>query len=409
MIKEIKGYEVLDSRGNPTVMCKLRTDKGDFKGLAPSGASTGKHEAIEKRDHEARYRGKGVRQAVKALEQLGQHLIDKDEREWKLLEKEIISLDDEQKRKFGGNTFCSLSIALVKAASAAEGKEVHQYFGGSLLPTPMLNILNGGKHAGNNLAVQEFLIIPKAECFSECMEHAHAVYYQLKDVLKEKYGKSAINVGDEGGFAPPLAQTSEALELLVKSIEEVGLKGKVLLALDAAASSFYHESKQTYAIDGKTLSAGELLDYYNDLIKTYPIISLEDPFYEEDFSSFAEITKKAGIQIVGDDLITTNPHRIRRAIEEKSINAALIKINQIGTVSETLQAIALARKGGMRIIISHRSGDTCDAFISDFAVGMESEGIKTGAPCRGERTAKYNRLLEIEADYGLKLNTAMVS
>ncbi len=405
MILGVKGYEMLDSRGNPTVMCKIKTEHGVFKGWAPSGASTGKHEAWELRDGEKRFFGKGVKKAVENLNKMAEYVVGKDEREWENIERELLSLDDETKSKFGANAFCALSISLVKAASASTGKEVFQYFGGSTLPIPMLNILNGGKHAGNGLAIQEFLIIPfGAKSFMECMEFANAIYYTLKKELMNKFGKSAINVGDEGGFAPPLSKTQDALEFISKAIEEEGLGKKVGIGIDAAASSFFNEDQGVYNIDGRKVEPDALIDVYVELCKSFHLISIEDPFYEEDFEHFALLKKAlSNVQIVGDDLITTNPKRIKKAIEHDSINAALIKINQIGTVSETIQSIQLAREHSLRIIVSHRSGETCDDFIADFSVGMGAEEIKTGAPCRGERLAKYNRLLEIEQDYPLKM------
>jgi enolase len=405
MILDMKGYEVLDSRGNPTIMCKIKTEHGVFKGWAPSGASTGRHEAWELRDGAKRFFGKGVRKAVENLNKMAEYVVGKDEKEWKNIEQKLLSLDDENKSKFGANTFCALSISLVKAASASEQKEVFQYFGGSTLPIPMLNILNGGKHAGNGLAIQEFMIIPfGARNFMQCMEFANAIYYTLRKELLMRFGRNAINVGDEGGFAPPISKTQDALEFITKAIEEEGLEKKVGIGLDAAASSFFNEVQGIYSIDGREIEPDALIDIYVELCKTFHLVSIEDPFHEEDFEHFALLKKSLNnVQIVGDDLITTNPKRIKKAIEHDSISAALIKINQIGTVSETIQSIQLARKHNLRIIVSHRSGETCDDFIADFSVGMGAEEIKSGAPCRGERLAKYNRLLEIERDYALNL------
>ena len=410
-IYDIRARQILDSRGNPTIEVEVITTGGGI-GLAaaPSGASTGTHEALERRDREdKRFKGKGVYTNLKLVsEVIKPALVGKDARRQREIDYTLIELDGTpQKTKLGGNTIIATSLAVAKAAADTYGIPLFLYLGGvnaHVLPVPMMNIINGGKHAGNELAIQEFMIVPAgADSFSEAIRLAAEVYYTLKDYLKKTYGRNAINVGDEGGFAPPMKKTEEALEALVKAIKEAGYGfDSVSIALDCAASEFFDEKKKVYKIDGKEITREELLDFYKEIVDKYPIVSIEDPFHEEDFEAFAEMTKKLGnkILIVGDDIFVTNLKRLSRGIEIGAANAILIKPNQIGTLTETLDVISLAKSHSYQTIVSHRSGETEDTTIADIAVGLNTGLIKTGAPARGERTAKYNRLLRIEEYLG---------
>ncbi len=398
-ILDIKAREILDSRGNPTVEVELRTDEGVYFGIAPSGASTGSYEAYELRDGGKRYHGKGVLKAMENIEKIIRPALLNKEVNYKEMDKIMINLDGTpNKSKLGANAIVAVSMALLKAQSK---NKVYEFLGGNLLPMPQLNIINGGLHAGNNLSIQEFHIIPVgAKTFKQAIQFSSEVYHQLKKNLKEKYGRNAINVGDEGGFAPNLNETRDALNEIVKSIEDMGYKKEVKLSIDSAATDFYKDGK--YDIDGKRLDQGEMVDYYKELVKEYEIISIEDPFEENDFEGFAILNKEIGnkIQIVGDDLLVTNPNRLKKAIEMNSVNALLLKINQIGTISESLEVANMCKENNLNIVVSHRSGETEDYLIADFAIGINAGQIKTGAPARGERTVKYNRLLRIEEFYG---------
>lgn len=396
-ITAVWAREILDSRGNPTVEVDVVTENGFGSAAAPSGASTGQHEAHEMRDGGARYLGKGVLKAVDNVNRLiGPAIVGMDIEDPAAIDLKMRELDGTRdKSRLGANATVATSMAVLRAASSSSGKMLHEYLGGTALPRAMFNIINGGKHAGGKLAVQEFMIIPEADTFAERLRMASEIYHVLGKQLSAKHGPAARNVGDEGGYAPPIDNTYVALDSLMVAIEEAGYTGRCGLALDAAASSFH--SNGSYAIDGKRLKENDLIDYYADLAKAYPIKSIEDPFYEESFGAFAALVKELpGVQIVGDDLVVTNVTRIRRAIEAKSMTALLLKINQIGTVSEALDAAKMCRANGLSIVVSHRSGETEDCFIADFAVGINAGQIKTGAPARGERTAKYNQLLRIE-------------
>ncbi len=398
-ITSVWAREILDSRGNPTVEVDIIAESVMASAAAPSGASTGSHEAVELRDGGKRYGGKGVLKAVDnvngliapalgGMEVSNQEGIDRRMRE----------LDGTpNKGRLGANAMVATSMAALRAAAVSEGKMLHEYLGGSIVPHAMFNILNGGKHAGNGLAVQEFMIIPEAEQFRERLRMASEIYHILGKRLVEKHGPAARNVGDEGGFAPPISNTYQALDSITDAIEEAGYKDSCSLAIDAAASSFYDQKTSTYGIDSKSLKESELIDYYIDLAKAYRIKSIEDPFFEESFVSFAALHRELpDVQIVADDLTVTNVGRIKKAIESESMSTLLLKLNQIGTVSEAMDAVKLCRDHGLGIVVSHRSGETEDCFISDFSVGINAGQIKTGAPARGERTAKYNQLLRIE-------------
>jgi enolase len=396
-ITAVWAREILDSRGNPTVEVDVVAENGFGSAAAPSGASTGQHEAKELRDGGARYLGKGVLNAVDNVNNIiGPALVGMDLDDPAVIDLKMRELDGTRdKSRLGANATVATSMAVMRAASSSSGKMLHEYLGGTTLPRAMFNIINGGKHAGGKLAVQEFMIMPDADTFAERLRMASEIYHVLGKQLTAKYGPAARNVGDEGGYAPPMDNTYVALDSLVAAIDETGYTGRCGLALDAAASSFH--SNGSYAIDGKQIKENDLVDYYADLAKAYPIKSIEDPFYEESFSAFAALVKELpGVQIVGDDLVVTNVARIRRAMDMKSMTALLLKINQIGTVSEALDAAKLCRNNGLSIVVSHRSGETEDCFIADFAVGINAGQIKTGAPARGERTAKYNQLLRIE-------------
>src|SRR5436853_5724917 len=410
-ITDVKARQVLDSRGNPTVEVDVWTRDGKMgRGTVPSGASTGIHEALELRDGDTkRFHGRGVLKAVSNVNKIIKpRIIGRNAAGQRNIDELMIKLDGTpNKKKLGANAILAVSIAIARVAAESQGKPAYKYLKTLRrykLPIPMMNVINGGKHAGNKLAVQEFQIEPigAASC-SEAVRIGDEVYQSLNSVLKNKYGPSAINVGDEGGYAPPAEKTSDALEAILQAISDAGYdQSTVHIGIDAASSSFYSDKDSIYQIDGKRLSSGELEDYYEELVRTYPIRTLEDPFDEDDFDSFALITRKLGnrVKIIGDDLYVTNPDRIKRGIQKKATNAILIKLNQIGTVTETLDAIKMSREAGMDIVVSHRSGETEDTFISHLATSQESSFIKTGAPARGERTAKYNELLRIEEELG---------
>src|SRR5437879_6134080 len=412
-ITDVKARQVLDSRGNPTVEVDVWTQDGSKgRGTVPSGASTGIHEVLELRDGDVqRLYGNGVMKAVSNVnDSIKSRVIGKDVRAQREIDGLMIALDGTpNKKRLGANAILGVSMAVAKVAASSQGKSVYKYLRdlpSYSLPVPMMNVINGGKHAGNRLAVQEFQIEPVgASSCSEAIRIGDEVYQSLNSVLKTKYGPSAINVGDEGGYAPPLEMTSDALEAILQAISDAGYdESTVHIGIDAASSSFYNDKDSTYQIDGKKLSSGELEDYYEELVRTYPIRTLEDPFDEGDYEGFVQITRKLGnrVKIIGDDLYVTNPERIKRGILKKATNAILIKLNQIGTVTETLDAIKMSKDAGLDIVVSHRSGETEDTFISHLATSQESLFIKTGAPARGERTAKYNELLRIEEELGAR-------
>lgn len=415
-IESVKALEVLDSRGNPTVQVEVVTE-GGFSGVAmvPSGASTGSFEAVELRDGDKqRYLGKGVLQAVKNVnEVISEHLEGMNVYEQAKIDKMMIDLDGtENKGRLGANAMLGVSLAVAKAAVASLGMSLYNYIGGvnaKELPVPMMNIMNGGKHADSSLSVQEFMIMPVgAKNFSECMRMGVEVYHNLKKVLKAK-GYST-GVGDEGGFAPNLGSEEEAVELILEAINQAGYKPgeDVCLALDVAATEMYDEAKKI-GKDGyyfwKTdefKTKDEMIEFIVGLAEKYPIISIEDGLAEEDWESWKKLTERIGdkVQLVGDDLFVTNMKRLQKGIDNKTANSILIKLNQIGTLTETLDAIELAKRNGYTAVVSHRSGETEDTTLADVAVATNAGQIKTGAPCRTDRVAKYNRLLNIEAELG---------
>ena len=399
-ITNIIAREVLDSRGNPTVEVEVVLENGiKESAIVPSGASTGEREALELRDNDDRYNGKGVLKAVDNVNTIIKNkLIGINVFEQQKIDDIMLKLDGTvNKNKLGANAILGVSLACLRAAAKAKGVELYQYVGSEyVLPIPMMNILNGGAHADNNLDFQEFMIVPLKDTFRESLRIATEVFHTLKNILKEK--NLSTGVGDEGGFAPNLKENKEGLDLIVEAITKAGyVPGKdIAIALDVAASEFYKDGM--YNLEGKTLSTELLIKYYLDLVEKYPIVSIEDPFDQNDWDGFSEFTKLVGdrIQIVGDDLFVTNKKYLQEGIDKNAGNAILIKLNQVGTVTETLETIKLARENGYRTIISHRSGETEDTSIADLAVGLALCQIKTGSLSRSERIAKYNRLLRIE-------------
>lgn len=409
-IEEISALEILDSRGNPTVEVTVLLSNGAAgRAAVPSGASTGTFEAAELRDQDkGRYHGKGVLKAIQNInEVISKSLLGANAIEQTAIDNELISLDGtENKSKLGANAMLAVSLAVAKAAAASIGMPLFRYVGGvsaAVLPVPMMNILNGGKHAEDGVDFQEFMIVPVgASNFAESLRMGTEVYHSLKAVLHSR-GLST-GVGDEGGFAPSLKSNEEALELIVSAIEKTGYKAgtDISLALDPASSEFFVKGKYDLAKEGRSLSREEMVDYYVGLVDKYPIVSIEDGVAEEDWEAWKLMTDKLGqrIQLVGDDLFVTNTQRLQRGIDTGTANAILIKPNQIGTLTETLDAINLAKENGYACVMSHRSGETEDFTIADLAVATNVGQIKTGAPCRSERTAKYNQLLRIERDLG---------
>jgi len=408
-IDSVWAREVLDSRGNPTVEAEIRIGNHKVTAIAPSGASTGTFEALELRDGGLRYGGKGVQKAVENIRrEINKALVGMDPSDQLSIDQTMIDLDGtENKSRLGGNAITAVSLAVAKAGAMAEMVPLYSHIGddGITLPVPMFNIINGGKHAGGKLAIQEFMIIPAgAPNFTESLRMSAEIYMSLKSLLKKKYGPSSINIGDEGGFAPALDTSAQAMEVIMQAVEDAGyVNGKeVVLALDAASSEFLVDG--LYHLDNKKLTEGELIDHYTEMVNSYPLLSIEDPFHEDAFEATAEMTKRLGsrIQIVGDDIFVTNTKRLSRGIEMGATNALLLKVNQIGTVTESEQAAKMSFLNSYNVVVSHRSGESEDSSIADLAVGWGSGQIKTGAPARGERTAKYNRLMRIEEELGSK-------
>ena len=407
-INSLRGREILDSRGNPTVEVELKTNDGIFTASVPSGASKGKNEAVELRGGGKRYQGKGVSKAVENINEIiAPKIKGKNPSKQKEIDELMIELDGtENKSKLGANAILPVSIAVCRAGAVAQKLSLFKYINYLLtgqgralpvlsMPRACFNIINGGVHAGNDLNIQEFMIIPSKKSFSENLQATSEIYHNLKEILRKVFNSQATNVGDEGGFAPPISHAAEALALISRALKNYP---ETKIGLDCAATQFYKNNK--YQLEKAVFTQNGLLTFYQDLVKTYPIIFIEDPFAENDWQGFQEITKKLGkkINIIGDDLLCTNPKRIEEAGNKKACNGTIIKPNQIGTVTETLEAIKLAKSFGWKIIVSHRSGDTCDDFIADLAVGTRADFIKSGAPARGERVAKYNRLLKIEEE-----------
>ena len=408
IIEQVGAREILDSRGNPTVEVELALTDGTFaRAGVPSGASTGEHEAVELRDGGPRYSGKGVQKAVEAvLDEIAPAVIGLSADDQRLVDQALVDLDGTpDKSRLGANAILGVSLAVAKAAAESAGLPLFRYVGGPnahILPVPMMNILNGGAHADTGVDVQEFMVAPiGAPSFKESLRWGAEVYHSLKSVLK-KQGLST-GLGDEGGFAPDVAGTKAALDLILSAIDDTGFKAgtDVALALDVAATEFFTDGKG-YSFEKETRSAEQMTQFYAGLLDSYPLVSIEDPLSEDDWDGWVTLTSAVGdrVQIVGDDLFVTNPERLEEGIERGAANALLVKVNQIGTLTETLDAVALAHNSGYRTMMSHRSGETEDTTIADLAVAVGSGQIKTGAPARSERVAKYNQLLRIEETLG---------
>jgi enolase len=428
-IVDVKARQLLDSRGFPTVEADVITGSGTFRAMVPSGASTGIYEALELRDGDpTKFLGKGVLKACENIRSvLKPGLIGRDCQDQLALDKLMVeSLDGTKneygwcKSKVGANAILAVSLAMARAGAYHAGEPLYAYLAGLagnskknyIMPVPCMNVINGGKHAGNKIAMQEFMILPTgAKTFSEAMQMGAEVYHTLKSITKKKYGGDAINVGDEGGFAPNCNSPTEALELLSEAIEKSGHGGKIEIGMDVAASEFITE-KGLYDLDFKNpqndgsqqITAGQLKDLYMQMIKDFPIVSIEDPFDQDDWDGYASMTKAVGdkVQIVGDDLLVTNPSRINIALKKNACNALLLKVNQIGTLAESIEACNLSQNNDWGVMVSHRSGETEDNFIADLVVGLATGQIKTGAPCRSDRNSKYNQLLRIEEELGSK-------
>ena len=405
LIEDVHAREILDSRGNPTVEVEVVLDDGtNARAAVPSGASTGAFEAAELRDGAKRYLGKGVEQAVAFVnDELAEAVIGFDAQDQRLIDAEMLALDGtENKSRMGANAILGVSLATARAAADSADLSFFRYIGGPTahtLPVPMMNILNGGAHADTNVDVQEFMIAPiGADTFKESLRWGAEVYHTLKGVLKKR--GLVTSVGDEGGFAPNLESNRAALDLIIESIEAAGFKvgTDIALAMDVAATEFFHDG--SYIFEGEKKTSKEMIDYYTELVDSYPIVSIEDPLDEDDWAGWSQMTEQLGsrIQIVGDDLFVTNPQRLARGIKERAANALLVKVNQIGTLTETIDAVSLAHRNSYRSMMSHRSGETEDTTIADLAVALECGQIKTGAPARSERVAKYNQLLRIEEE-----------
>ncbi|CAG9826560.1 unnamed protein product [Diabrotica balteata] len=415
-IQSIFARSIFDSRGNPTVEVDLKTNLGLFRAAVPSGASTGVHEALELRDEiKNLYHGKSVFQAIENINDIiAPALLEKDfdVLEQETIDKFMIALDGtENKSKLGANAILGVSLAICKAGAAKKGVPLYKHIAhlagnrSIILPVPAFNVINGGSHAGNKLAMQEFMILPTgASSFSEAMRMGSEVYHHLKKVIKDKFGLDATAVGDEGGFAPNIPSAEDALSLITAAIDKAGYTGKIEIGMDVAASEFYKDG--LYDLDFKNpnsdksqwINRNELLNIYQSFIGKFPIVSIEDPFDQDDFEAWKSMTGSVQIQVVGDDLTVTNPKRIQMAVDAKACNCLLLKVNQIGTVTESIEAHKLAKSNGWGTMVSHRSGETEDTFIADLVVGLSTGQIKTGAPCRSERLAKYNQLLRIEEE-----------
>lgn len=418
--KAVKARQIFDSRGNPTVEVDVTTEKGLFRAAVPSGASTGIYEALEMRDKDPKaYMGKGVGNAVNNVNNIIADALIKsglNEADQKDVDDFLLKLDGtENKSKLGANAILGVSLAACKAGAAAKGVPLYRHIADLagnkevILPVPSFNVINGGSHAGNKLAMQEFMILPTgASSFTEAMKMGTEVYHNLKAVIKSKYGQDACNVGDEGGFAPNILKNDEGLELLKTAIEKAGYTGKIQIGMDVAASEFYKDSCKKYDLDFKNpnsnqeewLASDKLGDLYKSFCKNYPIVSIEDPFDQDDWDAYTALTGSLDIQIVGDDLLVTNPKRVKTGIDKKACNCLLLKVNQIGSVSESIEAWKMSKDAGWGVMVSHRSGETEDTFIADLVVGLCTGQIKTGAPCRSERLAKYNQILRIEEELG---------
>jgi enolase len=405
-ITKVDAMEILDCRGEPTLRVTVSLEDGTVAWAdVPAGRSTGAHEAREVRDGGQRYGGRGVKRAIKnVVKEIGPKVAGMDATCQRMLDAALIALDGTQnKGKLGANAIVGVSLAVARAASQSLGIPLYRYLNvnAHVLPVPLVNLINGGKHASNDLEFQEVCIFPVgAETFAEAMEISHRVNSELREIVVKKYGKLAANVGDEGGFAPPVAGVLEALGCLEQAVSRSGHAKKIVYGLDCAATHLYDAKSKKYTLEGKKLTTAQLLEFYRRLLAKFPIASIEDPFSEDDVDGFVAATRELGIQIVGDDFFCTDSERLRKGVRVGAANAMLWKVNQIGTVTEALDAADLAYRSGYGVMVSERSGETEDPMIADITVGLNAGQIKTGAPVRGERTAKYNRLLEIERELG---------
>jgi enolase len=407
-IESVCARQVLDSRGNPTVEAVVKTAQGSFSAITPSGASTGIYEAVELRDGEKAYGGLGVQKAVANVKgPIAKEIAGMDVAQQKSIDEKMLRLDGTpNKARLGANAIVAVSMAVCRAAAASMNMPLYEYVASmyrpkaqNLLPVPMLNVVNGGKHASGGLACQELMIQPAyAKSYSSALMESAEVYHALKKAIKAKFGGTYANLGDEGGFVPPVKTMAEALGLFQGIIDGLGYAEDFVFATDLAASNFYEDGK--YTLDGKVFGADGLAEYYLSMQKNQKLLSIEDGFHEDGFDEFARLTRRTKYQVVGDDLLVTNPERIRKAVQMKSCNALLLKVNQVGSVSESLEAARTAHGAGWNVVVSHRSGEAEDSFIADFAVGIGAGQIKTGAPARGERNCKYNQLLRIEEELG---------
>lgn len=405
-ITDLDAIEILDCRGDPTLRVTLTlTDGITAQADVPAGRSTGRYEAVELRDGGKRYAGRGVRRAAaNVCQQIRTHLLGRELADQRDLDSVLNALDGSaNKSRLGANAILGVSLAAARARARAAGVPLYRHLNAeaNLLPVPLVNLINGGQHASNDLDFQEFCIFPTgAASFAEAMEISHAVNQELRAIIVDRYGKIAANVGDEGGFAPPIVDAREAMDRLVEAVERAGVERRVAYGLDCAATHLYNDNERSYRLAGERLGTDELLEVYRNLIRDYGIVTIEDPFSEDDVEGFVQATAELGIQVVGDDFFCTNPARIRERAAMGAANALLWKVNQIGTLSEAMDAAEAAFGAGFAVMVSERSGDTEDPMIADLAVGLNAGQIKTGAPVRGERTAKYNRLLEIEHELG---------
>lgn len=407
-IRKVWAREILDSRGNPTVEVDVATSSHRARAAVPSGASTGVHEAIELRDGGPRYHGKGVRKAVNNVRtKISRVVKGMDCRKQSAIDNAMLKLDSTgNKCGLGANAILGVSLAAARLSANARGRPLYSTIGRKrIMPVPCMNIINGGRHADNRLQFQEFMICPRGRTFADSLRMGAETYHTLKQEIARKYGKGSTGVGDEGGFAPDIRRVEDALSIIARAIRRAGYEGLVKIAIDAAASEFYSRKKQQYLVDGRWMKADRLTALYERIMDRYPVFSIEDPFDQDDFGPYPALVsaaKRRNVQVVGDDLLVTNPGRIRMALEKKLCSALLLKVNQIGSLTEAKRAAKLSMDNGWNVMVSHRSGETSDPFIADLAVGLGTGQIKSGAPCRSERLSKYNRLLRIEEELGRK-------
>ncbi len=414
VIRKVLAREILDSRGNPTVEVDLFSKTHMARAAVPSGASTGVHEALELRDGGPRYNGQGVLRAVNnVMTKISKVVVGMDCRQQKSVDNAMIDFDNTpNKSNLGANAILGVSLAAARLSALTQDKPLYSVLGSkTIMPVPCMNIINGGKHADNKLQFQEFMICPCGRTFADSLRIGSETYHVLKQEIGKVYGKSSTNVGDEGGFAPNIKNVEDALTILDRAIKKAGYDGMVKIAIDAASSEFYDKDRKQYFVDSKWWNSDKLTGLYEEIMDRYPVFSIEDPFEQDDFNPYPQLTriaKKKGVQIVGDDLLVTNPKRIEMALDKSLCSALLLKVNQIGSLTEATKAAKLSMDNGWKVMVSHRSGETEDPFIADLVVGLGTGQIKTGAPCRSERLAKYNQLLRIEEGLGQKAKMSKI-